>query len=303
MADNVMLYIDDIQHCSPEFLQKFISLADGQRKIDGTFGGESRTYDLRGKRFCIIMAGNPYTESGEKFQIPDMLANRADIYNLGDVIGDSGHLFRLSLLENAIIENPYLQRIAGRSFPDFYKLVDVAESNSDLMPDLEGNYVQQDIDDFMAVTRNSLLVRDVVLKVNQHYIASAAMQDAYRTEPPFKLQGSYRDMNKMIAKIVPLMNPGEVSGLILTHYESESQTLTSDAEANLLKLKELAGLLSDTERTRWKHIKDVFNKNNQLAGIDQSNQTGQMIARLADFNTNLEGIKEAIKWSIWRRKE
>ena len=34
------------------------------------------------------MAGNPYTESGEKFQIPDMLASRADTYNLGDVIGD-----------------------------------------------------------------------------------------------------------------------------------------------------------------------------------------------------------------------
>jgi hypothetical protein len=110
-------------------------------------------------------------------------------------------------------------------------------------------------------------------------------------------------MNKMIGKIVPLMNPNEVSGLILTHYESESQTLTSNAEANLLKLKELAGLLSDTERERWKHIKDVFNKNNQLAGIDQSNQTGQVIARLSDFNNNLEGIKEAIKWSIWRRKE
>jgi hypothetical protein len=303
MADNVMLYLDDIQHCSPEFLQKFISLADGQRKIDGTFGGESRTYDLRGKRFCVIMAGNPYTESGEKFQIPDMLANRADIYNLGDVIGSSGHLFRLSLLENAIIENPYLQKVAGKSFADFYNLVDFIEQSNDLMPTLEGNHAQQDIDDFLAVTKNSLLVRDVVLKVNQHYIASAAMQDAYRTEPPFKLQGSYRDMNKMTGKIVPLMNPDEVSELILTHYESESQTLTSHAEANLLKLKELAGILSDTERERWKHIKDVFNKNNQLAGISPDNQAGQVIARLSEFNHHLEGIKEAIKWSIWKRKE
>jgi hypothetical protein len=171
------------------------------------------------------------------------------------------------------------------------------------MPSLEGNHVQQDIDDFMAVTKNSLLVREIVLKVNQNYIASAAMQDAYRTEPPFKLQGSYRDMNKMISKVIPLMNPDEVNELILTHYESESQTLTSNAEANLLKLKELSGLLSDTERERWKHIKEVFNKNNKLAGINQDNQTGQVIAQLSDFNNNLEGIKEAIKWSIWRRKE
>ena len=44
------------------------------------------------------MAGNPYTESGDRFQIPDMLANRADSYNLGDIIGDTAHLLKLSLI-------------------------------------------------------------------------------------------------------------------------------------------------------------------------------------------------------------
>ncbi len=294
MADNVMLYIDDIQHCSSEFLQKFISLADGQRKMDGTFDNESKTYDLRGKRFCVIMAGNPYTESGEKFQIPDMLANRADVYNLGDVIGGSGHLFKLSLLENSIIENPYLQKVASKSFNDFYNLVDHVETKNDLMPDLEGNHTQQEIDDFLAVVKNALKIRDIVLKVNQNYISSAAMQDAYRTEPSFKLQGSYRDMNKMVSRIVPLMNKKEIDEMILTHYESESQTLTSNAEANLLKLKELAGLLSDAEQNRWEHIKGVFNKNNKLAGIGKDNQAGQVIAQLEEFNDNLAGIKQAM---------
>ena len=89
MGDNVMIYVDDIQHCNPEFLQKFISLCDAQRKIEGVYKGKTRTYDLRGKKVAVVMAGNPYTESGEKFQIPDMLANRADTYNLGDIIGDS----------------------------------------------------------------------------------------------------------------------------------------------------------------------------------------------------------------------
>ena len=70
MGDNVMLYLDDIQHCNPEFLQKFISLCDGQRKIEGVYKGVSKTYDLRGKKVCVVMAGNPYTESGDKFQIP-----------------------------------------------------------------------------------------------------------------------------------------------------------------------------------------------------------------------------------------
>src|SRR5690606_4737937 len=31
MGDNVMLYLDDIQHCHPELLQKFISLCAAQR--------------------------------------------------------------------------------------------------------------------------------------------------------------------------------------------------------------------------------------------------------------------------------
>jgi hypothetical protein len=58
-----------------------------QRRSRACGTGRTRTYDLRGKKFCVVMAGNPYTESGEKFRIPDMLANRADTYNLGDILG------------------------------------------------------------------------------------------------------------------------------------------------------------------------------------------------------------------------
>ena len=90
------------------------------------------------------------------------------------------------------------------------------------------------------------------------------------------------------------MNKKEIEGLLLTHYENESQTLTSDSETNLLKLKEIAGLLSDTDRERWQQIKEVFNKNNKFAGIDQNNQTGQVIAQLAELSDNLLGIRKAI---------
>jgi len=295
MADNVMLYVDDIQHCSPEFLQKFISLADGQRKMDGIFEGESKTYDLRGKRFCVVMAGNPYTESGEQFKIPDMLANRADVYNLGDVIGNSGQLFRLSVIENCVAENRYLQRIGTRSFADLYKLISYVETNSDLLPELEGNYNQQETDDAIAVLKSILRIRDVVMLVNQQYIASAAMKDAYRTEPAFKLQGSYRNMNKMAGKVVPLMNPEEVNTLILSHYEGESQTLTSDAEANLLRLKEIAGFLTEQEGKRWKQIKEIFVKNNKFGMLNESDSSGQMLIQLSSFNDHLEAIAKAIK--------
>jgi hypothetical protein len=63
--------------------------------------------------------------------------------------------------------------------------------------------------------------------VNAQYIASASQEDAYRTEPPFKLQGSYRNMNKIAEKIVAVMNDDEVERLIDDHYQGESQTLTT----------------------------------------------------------------------------
>ncbi len=114
----------------------------------------------------------------------------------------------------------------------------------------------------------------MVLKVNQNYILSAAVQDRTVPSPPLNCKGSYRDMNKLISQIVPLMNKKEIDELVLTHYENESQTLTSDSETNLLKLKEIAGLLTESELTRWEHIKEVFNKNNKFAGIDQHNPNG-----------------------------
>jgi hypothetical protein len=52
------------------------------------------------------MAGNPYTESGDKFQIPDMLSNRADIYNLRDVANNRADFFKLCLIENGLTSNP-----------------------------------------------------------------------------------------------------------------------------------------------------------------------------------------------------
>lgn len=291
MADNVMLYLDDIQHLNPEFLQKFISLADGQRKMDGIFQGESKTYDLRGKRFCIVMAGNPYTESGAKFQIPDMLANRADVYNLGDVIGETDTLFNLSLLENAAVENTVIDKIASKSLNDFYALVQSVESASEEIPILEGNYLKQEVDDFIAVITHLITIRNVVIAVNQQYIQSAAMQDRYRTEPPFKLQGSYRNMNKLVAQVVPMMNKQEINQLILTHYESESQTLTADTESNLLKLKELAGLLTPVELQRWESIKVIFQKNNKLGGLGKDDQ---VFSQLIQFNENLEDIVKVL---------
>ncbi|RYE37965.1 MAG: hypothetical protein EOP48_27845 [Sphingobacteriales bacterium] len=98
----------------------------------------------------------------------------------------------------------------------------------------------------------------------------------------------------MVGKVVPLMNPDEVKTLMLSHYEGESQTLTSDAEANLLKLKELMGGLSPAEQERWEQIKTIFRKNNKFGGLNGNDSSGQMLVQLSSFNDHLEAIARAI---------
>lgn len=295
MGDNVMIYLDDIQHCHPEFLQKFISLCDAQRKIEGIWKGEPQTYDFRGKRVCVIMAGNPYTESGEKFQIPDMLANRADIYNLGDIIGDSADAFKLSYIENALTSNPTLARLAGKGMKDVYTLIRMAETNTNEGIAFEGNHSPEELNEYVSVLKKLLYLRDIILKVNQEYIRSAAMADDYREAPPFKLQGSYRNMNKLAEKVAPIMNDRELTTLILAHYEGEVQTLTSGAEANFLRLKELMGSLSQEEQQRWQDIKKTFRKNKAFRGLDAQNPVSQVVAQMSRFSDGLDAIKDALE--------
>ncbi|NEE12421.1 hypothetical protein G3M58_38940, partial [Streptomyces sp. SID7499] len=112
-------------------------------------------------------------------------------------------------------------------------------------------YSATELDAVLAVLRHLLTARDTVLAVNAAYIASAAQTDATRTEPPFRLQGSYRNMNKIAERIVPVMNDDELSAVVDDHYAGEAQTLTTGAEANLLKLAALRGTLTAEQAGRW----------------------------------------------------
>jgi hypothetical protein len=303
MGDNVMIYVDDIQHCNPEFLQKFISLCDAQRKIEGVWRGRTRTYDLRGKKVAVVMAGNPYTESGEMFKIPDMLANRADTYNLGDIAGSSADFFRMSYLENALTSNPVLDKLASRSQNDVYTLLHAAETGADAPLDLEGNYSQAEIHEMLAVMRKLLRVRDVVLRVNEEYIRSAATSDEYRTEPPFKLQGSYRNMNRIAEKVVAVMNDEELEELILASYQNDAQTLTTGAESNMLKFKELAGRQTPAEAARWNDIKKTYTRNVKLRGVGDDDKFGQLLVELSTFSEGLDSIEKALQGGLERMLE
>ena len=287
MGNNVMLYLDDIQHTNPEFLQKFISLCDGTRRIEGVWRDNTKTYDMRGKKFCVVMAGNPYTETGEAFKIPDMLSNRADIYNLGDILGGMDEQFAMSYIENSLTSNSVLAPLATRDINDVYLLIKLAEGRDVATTDLSYQYSGAEVNEMTDVLKKLFVIRDVILKINQQYIISAAQADKYRTEPAFKLQGSYRNMNKMGEKISSVMNQTELMQLIEDHYQGEAQLLTGNAEENLLKLAELRGNMNTEQAERWVQIKSDFMRNKAMGGDDAD--TGmKIVGQLVDL---VEGIK------------
>ena len=290
MGNNVMLYLDDIQHTHPEFLQKFIALCDGTRRIEGVWKGQSKTYDMRGKKFCVVMAGNPYTESGDVFTIPDMLANRADIYNLGDVLGGKEKVFALSYLENCLTSNPVLAPLALRNMDDVYKLIAMAEGEQIASTDLSHQYSGAELNEITQVLKHLLEIQKVILKVNLQYIESAATADDYRVEPPFKLQGSYRNMNKMAEKVSAVMNHEELMQLIGDHYVGEAQTLTTGAEENLLKLSYLRGVMNAQEQERWKHICNTYSSKQKLQV--EGDPTVKAVQQLTSMANTLEVIKQ-----------
>ncbi len=135
------------------------------------------------------MAGNPYTETGTRFRIPDMLANRADVWNLGDVLSGREDLFALSYIENALTSNAVLAPLSTRERGDIELLVRLARGDETAQADkLAHPYSAVELDGILSVLRKLLRVQEVVLTVNRAYIASAAQAESSRTEPPFKLQ-------------------------------------------------------------------------------------------------------------------
>jgi len=291
MGNNVMLYLDDIQHTNSEFLQKFISLCDGTRRIEGVWQGRTKTYDMRGKKFCVVMAGNPYTESGEAFQIPDMLANRADIYNLGDVLSGKEEVFALSYIENSLTSNPVLAPLAGRQMDDVYRFIDMAKGVNVATTDLSHQYSSAEVKEIVTVLQKMQRVQEVVWAVNRQYIAASSQDDKYRTEPTFKLQGSYRNMNKMAEKVSAIMTDDELRRLVDDHYQGESQLLTTGTEANLLKLAEIRDCMSEEQVERWSQIKADFMRNKAMGG-DDADTGAKIVVQLNDLVSSINAWKD-----------
>jgi hypothetical protein len=178
---------------------------------------------------------------------------------------------------------------------DVYKLLDMAQGESVATTDLSHQYSGAEINEMTSVLKHLREIQNVILKVNLQYIKSAATAEDYRQEPPFKLQGSYRNMNKMAEKVSAVMNHEELMQLIGDHYTGEAQTLTSGAEENLLKLAILRGTITEEQQERWEHICHTYASKQTLnVEGDPSHQAVQQLSQIAH---SLEAIKVDVQQS------
>jgi hypothetical protein len=230
-----------------------------------------------------------------------MLANRADTYNLGDIIGGNAEWFQASYIENAVTSNAVLAPLANRSQKDIRTFIRMAENGETAAAEsLEGQYAPQELEEVLSVLRKLVRVRETVMRVNQEYILSAGQADEFRTQPAFKLQGSYRNMNRLAEKVAAIMNDDEVRALVVGHYRGESQTLTTGAEANLLRFKEILGALTTEEAARWEDIQRTFRRNQFSRGGDQNDPVSRVVAQLGGFQAGLESIQLTLERQLHR---
>ena len=211
-----------------------------------------------------------------------------------DMLMENEEAFKLSYIENALTSNQVLSKLATNNPKDIYGFVEMAKGAKRENVTLEGNYSIDEINEYISVLEELFKVRDIVLKVNLEYIYSAGQADEYRSEPAFKLQGSYRNMNKIAEKILPIMNDEELFQRIIASYENDSQTLTNGAEANMLKWKEIVGCITEEEKARYEEIKSIYNQNKLVKGDDM---LGQAVMALGGIAEKLNSIKEIFnKW-------
>ncbi|WP_445277903.1 hypothetical protein, partial [Streptomyces sp. DSM 41033] len=94
--------------------------------------------------------------------------------------------------------------------------------------------------------------------------------------------------------IVPVMNDAELSAVVDDHYAGEAQTLTTGAEANLLKLAALRGTLTAEQAGRWAAITSSYVRTQALGGPDGDPMT-RAVAALGLLADRIAAVETAIQ--------
>jgi len=89
------------------------------------------------------------------------------------------------------------------------------------------------------------------------------------------------------------MNDAELEAVLDDHYVGEAQTLTSDAEANLLKLAELRGRLTPEQAQRWAEVKAAFLRARALGG-DQDDPMSRAVGAVGLLADRVGEVTSAI---------
>src|SRR5690606_28581288 len=82
----------------------------------------------------------------------------------------------------------------------------------------------------------------------------------------------------------------------------DAQTLTTGAEANLLKFKHKFGCETPDEAERWLEIKRTFARNQQFRGMDQDDKVSQAVVALSGMGEGLAAIRDTIRSGVSQLK-
>jgi hypothetical protein len=104
-------------------------------------------------------------------------------------------------------------------------------------------------------------------------------------------------MNKLTEKVVAAHTDAEIESLIDDHYAGESQTLTTGAEQNLLKLADMRGRLTPDGAIRWEEIKKGFVRVKMMGGKDDD-PVARVTGALGTLGSQLDGIGKTLTQAV-----
>ncbi len=284
LGNNVILLLDNCHYCPTEWWQLLIPLVAPSRRIQGVWQGQTRHYDLRGKRFALILAGT------HTVAFPPSLINRLDICLMALVVPEHEEWFRLSYVETAIPRQPLLAPLIGREndLDELLRLVRAKDLSPEALATVTAKYPAEELSDIINLLKQLWQVQTIVFKIHQHYLTSLIQTDRWRTQPPFQLLGNYQTMNKLADKLTATMTEVEVEQLVMEHYFEQAHALPSGNEENWLQCLALMDKLSPAQATRWQLIQHAF-----TATVISDDPTLDPVSRLVK---QLQGLGEQLQY-------
>ena len=86
----------------------------------------------------------------------------------------------------------------------------------------------------------------------------------------------------------------ELKQIILDHYTDESQLLTTGAEFNLLRFKEMVEWSDEEEQERLAYIRKTFQRNKALGTVEEGDPMSRLMGQINVFNDQFSDFIEVV---------